>query len=69
MLWFHSTRKLMRMLMADFSKLNAAVADLSAKVDALNAKPVPEPAPIVDVQPEIDAATASVEAIAAKIPA
>jgi hypothetical protein len=43
---FHA-RKLMRMLMADFSNC-AAVADLSAK---LIAKPAPEPVAVVDVQP------------------
>jgi len=52
--------------MADFTKLNAAVADLSAKVDALNAKPAPVPP--VDQQPDVDAVTAAVEAITAKIP-
>ena len=53
--------------MADFTKLNAAVADLSAKVDAFNAKaPLPPPA---DDQPAVDAVTAQVEAITAKIPA
>lgn len=67
MFYNFSTRKLMRLLMADFSKLTAAVSDLSAKVDAMNAKPAPVPA--ADVQPEIDAAVASVEAITAKIPA
>lgn len=51
-------------LMADFTRLNAAVADLSTKVDALLAKPQP-----VDEQPAVDAAAAAVEAIAAKIPA
>lgn len=55
--------------MADFTKLTAAVSDLSAKVDAMNAKPAPAPTPAEDVQPAIDAATASVEAITAKIPA
>lgn len=51
-------------IMADFTKLNDAIAALSAKVDAQNAKPAP-----VDEQPAVDAATAAVEAIAAKIPA
>jgi hypothetical protein len=54
-------------IMADFTKLNAAVADLSAKVDAMNAKPAPVPP--VDEQPTVDAVTVAVEAIAAKIPA
>jgi hypothetical protein len=50
--------------MADLSRLNAAVADLSAKVDALLAKPQP-----VDDQPAVDALAVQVEAIAAKVPA
>jgi outer membrane murein-binding lipoprotein Lpp len=54
-------------IMADFTKLNTAVSDLSAKVDAMNAKPAPVPA--VDDQPAVDALAAQVEAIAAKIPA
>ena len=54
-------------IMADFTRLNAAVADMSAKVDALNAKPAPTPP--VDDQPTVDALAAQVEAIAAKIPA
>lgn len=53
-------------IMSDFSKLNADIADLSAKVDALIAKQVPPP---VDEQPAVDAAAAAVEAIVAKIPA
>lgn len=52
--------------MADLAKLNEAIAVLSAKVDALNAKTIPVP---VDDQPAIDQAAAEVEAIAAKIPA
>lgn len=56
----------MEKLMADFTALNAAVADLSTKVDALNAKPAPVPP--VDDQPAVDAVTAQVEAVAAKIP-
>lgn len=51
--------------MTDFARLNAAVADLSTKVDALIAKPVQVP---VDDQPAVDALAAQVEAIAAKIP-
>lgn len=51
-------------IMADFTKLNDAIAALSAKVDAQNSKPAP-----VDEQPAVDQATAAVEAIAAKIPA
>lgn len=54
-------------LMADFTALNAAVADVSAKIDALAAKPAPVPP--VDDQPAVDAITAQVAAIAAKIPA
>jgi hypothetical protein len=52
--------------MADFGKLMADIADLSAKVDALVAKQNPPP---VDEQPQVDAADAAVAAIAAKIPA
>lgn len=52
--------------MADFTKLNADIAALSAKVDALIAKTAPPP---VDEQPAVDAADAAVEAIMAKIPA
>lgn len=51
-------------IMADFTKLNEAIAALSAKVDAQNAKPAP-----VDEQPAVDAAAVAVEAITAKIPA
>lgn len=54
-------------IMADFTALNAAVADLSTKVDALNAKPAPVPP--VDDQPLVDAVTTQVVAITAKIPA
>lgn len=53
--------------MNDLTNLTAAIADLSAKVDAMNAKPPVVPG--VDIQPAIDAAAAAVEAIAAKIPA
>jgi hypothetical protein len=53
-------------VMADFGKLMADIADLSAKVDALVAKQNPPP---VDEQPQVDAADAAVAAIAAKIPA
>jgi hypothetical protein len=52
--------------MANYDKLNADLADLSAKVDALVAKQNPPP---VDEQPAVDAADAAVVAIAAKIPA
>ncbi len=55
--------------MADFAKLMSDIADLSAKVDALLAKPAPAPQPVPDEQPAVDAAAAAVEAIAAKIPA
>lgn len=57
------SRKKWRALMADFTKLTAAVADLDAKVSAFIAKPP------VDEQPAVDAVTAAVEAIVAKIPA
>jgi outer membrane murein-binding lipoprotein Lpp len=53
-------------IMADFTKLMADIADLSAKVDALVAKTT-QPPP--DEQPAVDQAAAAVEAIAAKIPA
>lgn len=49
--------------MADFTALNAAVANLNAKVDALLAKPAP-----TDDQPAVDALASQVEAIVAKIP-
>jgi outer membrane murein-binding lipoprotein Lpp len=52
--------------MANYDKLNADIADLSAKVDALIAKQNPPP---VDEQPAVDTADAAVVAIAAKIPA
>lgn len=52
--------------MADFSKLHADIATLSAKVDELLAKQNPPPP---DEQPEVDSADAAVEAILAKIPA
>jgi hypothetical protein len=56
-------------IMADFTKLNADIVVLSAKVDELIAKanaPIPTP---VDEQPAVDQAAAAVEAITAKIPA
>jgi len=53
-------------LMADFAKLNADLAVLSAKVDELLAKQNPPP---VDEQPAVDAADEAVNAIIAKIPA
>jgi hypothetical protein len=53
-------------VMADFTKVMAELADLSAKVDALLAKQNPPP---VDEQPAVDQVAAAVEAIAAKIPA
>lgn len=49
--------------MADFSKLHADIASLSAKVDELLAKQAP-----VDEQPAVDAADAEVAAILAKLP-
>lgn len=52
--------------MADFTKLNADLAALSAKVDELLAK---QNTPPVDEQPAVDAADVAVEAIMAKIPA
>ncbi len=57
-------KRLERLEMADFTKLNADIAALSAKVDALLAAQKPP----VDEQPEVDAADAAVEAIIAKIP-
>ena len=55
--------------MANYDKLNADIAELSAKVDGLIAKAnVVLPAP-VDEQPAVDAADAAVVAISAKIPA
>lgn len=51
--------------MTDFTRLNAAVNDMNAKIDAMIAKPAPSP---VDDQPAVDALAAQVEAIAAKIP-
>ena len=54
--------------MADYSKLSAAIADVSAKLDALLAKPTP----VVEAPEEqhaVDDLTAQVESIAAKIPA
>ena len=52
--------------MADFSKLDQDLAELSTKVDALVAKQNPPP---VDEQPAVDQRAAAVEAILAKIPA
>jgi hypothetical protein len=52
--------------MADFSRLEAAISDLSVKVDALIAKAT-TPAP--DEQPAVDGAVAAIEQIVAKIPA
>ena len=54
--------------MADFTKLKTDIADLSAKVDKLIALINTPPAPPVDEQPEVDAADAEINAIAAKIP-
>lgn len=50
--------------MEDFSRLQAALDAIKAKVDALKAVPAP-----VDNQPLIDALAAAAEAIAADIPA
>ena len=61
-------RSLERQIMADLSKLNAAVASLDQKVTSLLALPpttVEDPA----VQASIDAATSAVEAIGQKIDA
>lgn len=49
--------------MADFTKLEADLDALNAKVDALLAAPPP-----VDEQPAVDQADAKVEAIIAKLP-
>jgi len=55
--------------MADFSKLTADLEALSTKVDALIAAATPPvPEPVIDDQPAVDAASATVEAILAKIP-
>lgn len=51
--------------MADFSKLQADLDALNAKVDELLASQNPPP---VDEQPAVDAADAKVEAILAKLP-
>lgn len=55
--------------MASFDKLNADIAALNARLDALLAKQNPPPVPPLDEQPQVDAADAAVEAILAKIPA
>lgn len=60
------TLKMLEKIMSDFSKLNADIAALAAKVDELLTKPAPVPA---DEQPAVDAADAAVNAIIAKIPA
>lgn len=68
MFWSHHHQRYAtfeEIVMADFTKLNADIAALSAKVDALLAKQNPPP---VDEQPQVDAADQAVEAIAAKIP-
>jgi hypothetical protein len=52
--------------MADYTKVNADLVALSAKLDALLAK---QAAPVVDDQPTVDAIAAHVEALLAKIPA
>lgn len=66
----HELRKILILLekfeMADFSKLTADLAALSAKVDELLAKQAPPPP--VDEQPSVDAADTAVQAIIAKIP-
>jgi len=53
--------------MADYTKLQADIAALDAKLTAYIAAQVP-PAPPVDEQPTVDSVAASVEAITAKIP-
>lgn len=55
-------------IMADYTKLEADLATLAAKVDAFIAAQVP-PVPPVDEQPAVDAADAAVVAIIAKLPA
>ena len=52
--------------MADFGKLMADIAELSAKVDSLIANQNPPP---VDEQPQVDQADAAIQAVLAKIPA
>lgn len=72
MTFFHRIKHFLKhqeKLMTDFTKLNADLADLSAKLDALLAKQAPPPPPPVDEQPAVDAADQIVLAIAAKIPA
>jgi hypothetical protein len=63
--------------MANYDKLNADIATLSAKVDAQNTliadltaqlAAVPAPVPAVDEQPQVDAADQAVEAVIAKLP-
>jgi hypothetical protein len=51
--------------MADFTKLEAELDALNAKIDAILAN---QPAPPVDEQPAVDAASAKVEAMIAKLP-
>jgi hypothetical protein len=51
-------------VMADFTKLEADLEALTAKLDAFMAAQVPP----VDEQPLVDAADAKVEALIAKIP-
>lgn len=53
--------------MADYTKLDADLAELSTKLDILIAKQAPTPP--VDEQPAVDAADAQVQAMIAKIPA
>lgn len=64
--------------MADFTKLNADIVALSAKVDAFVASDAAKDATIadltaklaavVDEQPAVDAVDVAVEAVAAKLP-
>lgn len=62
---FASENQWRKEMAADFSKLEASVAALDAKVTAYIGAQVPP----VDVQPQIDQAQAAVDAITAKVPA
>lgn len=54
--------------MADMTRLNEGIAQLSAKVDELVAKASAAPEAPPDNQPEIDAASEAVQSILARIP-